>query len=131
MEEKIDLYNLYDGINTLAVRWLTYQQRTTCKTLGIHNFKSNNITHLWFLHMLENYRVFNDYNVYYIDCSFLKYIYIRFIKKFKGARRENKKDSFMIDVDIFINELLDAFKERIPNIKPTIIEEIYYKYWGE
>lgn len=117
-------FNLYDSINTTAVRWLTYLQKLHCKTLGIEKFNRKNDTHIWFLHMLENYRVYNNYDYYYLDCNLFDYIYIRFIKHFKGARRM-KKDGFMINVGVFINELTEAF-----NTDTFIIEEIYKEYWG-
>lgn len=129
MDENFKL-KLYDSINTTAVRWLTYQQRINAKPIGIFNFDSKNITHMWFLHMLESYRVFNNYIEYYIDCGLLEYLYIRYIKKFKGARRK-KKDYVMIKVDVFINELIECFKAGVPDIKPNIIEEIYKEYWGK
>lgn len=117
-------FNLYDSINTTAVRWLTHLQKLHCKTLGIEKFNRKNDTHIWFLHMLESYRVYNDYNCYYLDCNLFDYLYIRYIKKFKGARRM-KKDGFMINVGVFINELTEAF-----NTDTFIIEEIYKEYWG-
>lgn len=85
---------------------------------------------MWFLHMLESYRVFNNYTEYYVDCGLFKYLYIRYIKKFKGARRK-KKDYVMIKVDVFINELVESFRESVPDIKPDIIKEIYKEYWGK
>lgn len=129
MDENFKL-KLYDSINTIAVRWLTYQQRINAKPIGIFNFDSKNITHMWFLHMLESYRIFNDYTEYYIDCGLFEYLYIRYIKKFKGARRK-RIDYVMIKVDVFIDELIESFKESVPDIKPDIIEEIYKEYWGK
>ncbi len=129
MNENFKL-KLYDSINTTAVRWLTYQQKVNAKPIGISNFDSKNIMHMWFLHMLESYRVFNNYTEYYIDCGLFEYLYIRYIKKFKGARRK-KKDYVMIKVDVFINELVECFKAGVPDIKPSIIKEIYKEYWGK
>lgn len=129
MDENFKL-KLYDSINTTAVRWLTYQQRVNAKPIGIFNFDSKNITHMWFLHMLESYRVFNNYTEYYIDCGLLEYLYIKYIKKFKGARRKKKTDAVMIKVDIFIQELIDSFEENL-TLRPSIIEEIYKEYWGK
>ena len=123
-------FKLYDGVNTTAVRWLTYQHKINNKPLGIFNFDSKNISHLWFLHMLESYRVFNDYDNYYIDCDVFKYLYIRYIKKFKGARRKKNVDALMIDVDVFIQELTKSFEENL-KIEPSIVEEIYKEYWGK
>lgn len=126
----MDKFKLYDSINTTAVRWLTYQHKTNNKSLGILNFDNKNISHLWFLHMLESYRVFNDYDNYYIDCGFFKYLYIRYIKKFKGARRKKNVDVLMINVDVFIQELIESFEENL-KIEPSIVEKIYKEYWGK
>lgn len=130
MKEKIDLFELYDSINTLAVKWLTYQHRSTCKALGIANYDSSNITHLWFLHILESYRIYNNYVCYFVDCGFFEYLYLRFIKRFKGARRKRKNEAIMIDVDIFVDELIENFKEHVPDITSSIIKRIYDEYWG-
>lgn len=129
MNENFKL-KLYDSINTTAVRWLTYQQRVNAKPIGIFNFDSKDITHMWFLHMLESYRVFNNYTEYYVDCGLFEYLYIRYIKKFKGARRKKKTDAVMIKVDIFIQELIGSFEENLA-LSPSIIKEIYREYWGK
>lgn len=129
MNENFKL-KLYDSINTTAVRWLTYQQRVNAKSIGIFNFDSKDITHMWFLHMLESYRVFNNYTEYYVDCGLFEYLYIRYIKKFKGARRKKKTDAVMIKVDIFIQELIGSFEENLA-LSPSIIKEIYKEYWGK
>ena len=120
MDEK---FNLYDSINTMAVKWLVLLNRKQAKTLGIQKFSRHNHTHIWFLHMLESYCIYNNCDYYYIDCNIFEYFYIRFFKKFKRARRV-KKDSFMIDVKVFINELTESF-----NVDTFIIEEIYKEYY--
>jgi len=120
MDEK---FNLYDSINTMAVRWLTHLHKTRAKTLGIQKFSHHNDTHIWFLHMLESYRVYNEYDCYYVDCNIFEYLYIRFIKGFKGARRP-KKDGLMIDTRVFINELTESF-----GVDTFVIEEIYKEYY--
>ena len=122
MEEK---YLLYDSINTTAVRWLTLYQRDQCKEIGILKF-NNSVTHLWFLKMLENYRIFNNYSSYYINCNFWEYLRLRYIKKFKGLRRVKKNQNIaLIDADVFIDELTTAFQ-----VDVSIIGEIYEKYWS-
>lgn len=123
----MDELNLYDSINTYAVRWLTYNAKSHGKPLGIKNFNRKNTYHMWFLHMLENYSVFNNYCDYYIDGSFVSYLYLRYIKKFKHLRyTTNSKANLMIDIDIFIKELTNAFHENA-----NIILKIYNEYWGD
>lgn len=123
-----EIYSIYDEINTMAVKWLTYNSK-------VHNYKlcidfKNDSYHYWFLHILENFRVFNNYVTYYVDCGLIRYFIIRYIKKFKGARWHRKQKTFSIDVKNFINELINHFSifNAIEN-DPKIIERIYNAYW--
>ena len=122
-----ETYKLYDSINTMAVRWLTYNTEKGNKKIGIKNFKKNNIYHMWFLHMMENYSIFNNYCNYYIDGNIFIFLYLRFIKKIKHIHYKLfQRNIKMIDVRIFIDELCLSF-----NQDSKIIEEIYKSYWGE
>lgn len=119
--------NLYDSINTQAVRWLKYNSDAHAKPLGIKNFMRHIKRHMWLLHMLSNYNVFTGYNqCYYVDGLYQEYLYLRYIKKFKYLRYKKKKDDvLMIDAPQFIEELTCSFG------KPaSIIDDIYEEYWG-
>ena len=77
--------------------------------------------------MLDNFYVFNNYNPYYIECNFIRYLILRFIKKFKGARKYHRnKDVFKISVPIFISELLKSLTIKV---NPNIINSIYNAYY--
>ena len=126
-----EIFSLYDKINTIAVRWLTYNSKTHKQKLCI-NFKKQ-VNYYWFLHMLESFRVFNNYVEYYIDCGIIRFLILKYINKFKGAKKYNKKiDVLKIDVEIFINDLIEFFKfngEKVQDSK--IIEQIYDAYWKD
>lgn len=77
--------------------------------------------------MMESYSVFNNYDYYYLDCNIFTYIYIRYIKHFRHARWRTKTyKPLMIEVDIFVSELMSWFKQ-----DSSIIIELYNEYWGK
>lgn len=122
-----ETYKLYDSINTMAVRWLTYHSKKSNTKIGIKNFGKKNIYHMWLLHMMESYSIYNNYCNYYIDGNIFSYLYLRFIKHFKHLRYDLfQKNILMIDVGIFVDELCSFFNENT-----SIIENIYKAYWSE
>ena len=124
----IEKLQLYDNMNSLAVRWLKHNADLHQKPLGIKNFGRHNYYHMWLLRMLQNYNVFTEYKSnYYIDGSFINYLYLRFIKGFKHLRYKTAHtDALMIEVPVFCDELAVAF-----NQPASIIEDIYKEYYNK
>ena len=120
-------FDLYDKINTTAVQWLTYNAKAHNKPIGIKNFFKHNLYHMWLLHMMQNYSIFNGYVNYYIEGNFFTFLYLRYIRKFKNLRYRFNKDVLMIEVGLFVDELISCFD----NVNPSIIEQMYKEYWGD
>lgn len=132
--ETTELFNLYDSINTTAVRWLQYNSKMRKCPLGIKKFRRKNKIHMWLLMQLNFNSVYNNYERYYIDGSFLSYIYLRYIKKMKDLRYARKQEEYcLIEVNTFCDELVDAYNRQNPNSKidTCIFEFIYDNYYGE
>lgn len=126
MEEKT--YNLYDSINTTAVRWLEYNTnliQNSKSVLEILNFNRKDIRHLWMLHIFDIYSIFNGYCKYYTDSNFFTYLYLKYIKGFKRlGYHQNNINYVYVEVPAFIKELTEAF-----SVKSSVIDEIYNEYW--
>lgn len=117
--------NLFDEINTLAARWLVWNSKERKKPLGIKGFKRKNVTHMWLLHIMASFSVAAGYQDVYLDCSWIDYLYIRFIKKFHYIKKMNKKvDAFLIEPELFAKEVCSNF-----NCSEDIVKYIYDEYW--
>ena len=124
-EKLNELYEIYDSINTLAVRWLVWNANERKVALGIKDFKANNKSHMWFLNIMNNYSVASGYKDFYLDSSFRDYFFIRWIKHFSHAHmKEKDTETLFIEPDIFIREVTEHF-----NVNPEIVEDIYDAYW--
>ena len=119
-------YQMYDAINTTAVRWLTSFADKHEAALCIKDFDIKNKHHLWLLEMLKSYSIFNNYCSYYIQSNIFIYLYLRIFKRFKHIRlySKSKKMSF-IDPAIFVEELTNCYEEN-----PYIINAIYNAYYA-
>ena len=116
---------LYDNINTLATRWLIWNASERNQPIGIKKFNWKNKTDLWLLNLMRSYGVFNGYVVYFLDCPFLIYFYMRYIYKdryIRWAKRE--KNVFLIEPELFAKEVCSNF-----GVNGSITEEIYDEYW--
>ena len=132
--EQEQKYNLYDIINTTAVRWLQYNSQIKKCPLGIKNFGRINYIHMWLLHQIRFNSIYNGYEDYYIDSSWYDYLYLRFIKKWKHLKKANKKSNVcLIDIDIFCDELIAAYNNEHEDAKISncIFEYIYKDYYKE
>lgn len=121
MEEK---EKLYDAILTEGVRWLLVLQknREFISGFGIKDVQLNNSTYGF----LSIARIFSVYSgKFYIKTNLFKYLYLKYIKKFKFLKRPPKAEIEYIDKDLFIKELTEYFDK-----SPSIIEEIYTYYYG-
>lgn len=120
------LYEIYDNINTLAVKWLIWNAKERNVELGIKQFKSNNKSHMWLLHIMNNYSIASGYKDFFLDSSFRDYFFIKWIKHFSHARMKAEEiETLFIEPDIFIKEVTEKF-----NVNPEVIEDIYDTYWG-
>ena len=123
---EIKSIELYDSINTTTVRWLTWIYKEHKKPLLLCDFNYRDLTHLWLIHMLEAFSVYNGYCNYYVDCSFFRYLHLRFIKHFKHIRMKSKYIyTFDIVINDFIKEILDSYRQP----KSTILK-MYNLFWG-
>lgn len=81
---------------------------------------------MWFLCILRSCRIASIYDYFYIDCNLIDYLIIKYIKKFKYVRRARGADVFLINPQIFIQEICNFYKDDI-----SIVEKIYDEYWGK
>lgn len=118
-------FNLYDSINTLGARWLTWNSKERKADLGIKGFNNHNKIHLWLLYLMKSYSIGNGYKDIYIDCPFYIYLWFKYVKKIKQLKYwRTNSNVFLIDPEIFTKELCDCFKK-----SPKIVEQIYDEYW--
>ena len=120
------IYNHYDGVNTEAARWVLWNYKDKKKPIGIEKFNRKNKSHMWFLCILRSCRIASTYNYFYIDCNWINYLIIRYIKKFKYVRRAHGNDVFLIDPQVFIHEICNFYKDDV-----SIVEKIYDEYWSK
>lgn len=78
----------------------------------------------FFFELARMYAVY--YDSIYIKCSLLRYIWLRWMKKYIFLRRPPRADIFYIEPDGFLNELAQACE-----IPVTTFTEIYNYYWGD
>lgn len=120
----IDL-TLFDGINTLAARWLVWNSKANKQPLGIKNFKRKNPIHMWLLYIMNSVSVATGYQDFYLNCSLIDYLYIRFIRKMRHVKRtKNNIGVFLIEPKIFAKEVCENF-----NQTEDIVGYIYNEYW--
>ena len=113
----------FDAILTTGARWLAVRKKDLPYIDGfaIKNVELNNLTYCF----LSIARVYITYEgSFYIDTNLFKYLYLKYIKRFKFLKRINGNIVDYIDVGIFLSELVNAFNEELP-----IIEEIYQTYY--
>ena len=120
MEEK---EKLYDSILTTGARWLAIRENTfpSLDGFGLKDIKLNSNTYI-FLSIAQIYTTYTG--KFYFKGNIFKYLYLKYIKKFKFLSRVNDNIVDYIDVNIFLSELVSAFNEKLP-----IIEEIYKHYY--
>lgn len=117
--------NLYDNINTWAVRWLIWNAEDKKINLGIKQFNRHNKMHLWLLYMMNSYSIARGYETIYINCSFWSYLWLKYIKGLKQVQRWRIGDkALLIEPLTFAKELCKGFNEA-----PQITEKIYDTYW--
>ena len=118
---------LFDNINTTAVHWLTWNSMKYNQPLGIKKFNRKNKIHLWLLHIMNSFSIGEGYKNFYIDCSLIDYMYIKYIKKIHQIKRvNNKNDVFLIEPELFAKEVCEQF-----NKESIIVEDIYNQYWSK
>ena len=113
----------FDAILTTGARWLMVRKRDFPYIDGfaIKDVKLNDLTY-GFLAIARVYVTYED--SFYIQTNIFKYLYLKYIKRFKFLKRINGNIVDYIDVNIFLSELVNAFDEKL-----LIIEEIYKHYY--
>lgn len=125
MPIKEEQYNLFDGINTTATRWMAYQYDKRKASACICNYYGDfNKYFLWLINIVNDFCKIYDH-VFYVACPWIKYIYLRYIKHFKKVRYPRPgTDTFPLDTEIFIKEITTAF-DVVEEIIPVIYDEYY------
>lgn len=113
----------FDAILATGARWLAVRKKDLPYIDGfaIKNVELNNLTY-GFLSIARVYITYEGN--FYIDTNLFKYLYLKYIKRFKFLKHINGNIVDYIDVGIFLSELVNAFNEELP-----IIEEIYQTYY--
>ena len=122
--EKID-YGFYDSIDNTATRWLAWNLQEH-KEIGFTCVSASDPKDLWVLCMARNLYTYSE-KVMYINTSFIDYLWLRYIKKFKFLRFYRKRkhqNVFLIDIITFMEEIVTAF-----NTTTDTIEKIYDTYY--
>ena len=122
--EKND-YSFYDSIDNTATRWLAWNVQEH-KKIGFTCITGGRADDLWVLCMARNLYAYGEV-LFYIDTSFINYLWLRYIKKFKFLRYYRKrkhKDVFLIDAIDFVEEVITACKAT-----PDVISKIYDIYY--
>ena len=119
----MEKYNLYDSINTTAMRWLAYHYDQSGKDILFYHYNDKEAFN-WLLKITDTFcRIYGK--TFYIVCPRWKYLYLRYIRRFKKVRLfTGQTDLFKINVQIFIQELLDSFETSIDTIY-----DIYNTYY--
>ena len=115
------MYKDYDKILTEGVRWLgvLHSQHSQMGVI----FKVNNTNFKFFLELARMYSVY--FNEFYIQCSWFRYVWLRWIKKYSFLRRSCDEKIFYIDPDRFLDELAEGC-----NISVSTFTEIYNYFWS-
>ena len=115
-----DKNKLYDTILTEGARWLQYN-RTKGKCLCAKDAHLD-AQYKCFLEIARSYAIYvGDFA---IDCPLWKYLYLKYIKKYKFLKRPQSTDIYYINVSQFLDELADFFGRPI-----TIFTDIYNHYY--
>lgn len=112
----------YDKILTDGVRWLALLH-SYHPEMGI-KYKVWDDDTKFFFELARMYSVY--YDNLYIKCSLLRYMWLRWVKKYSFLRRPPHADVFYIEPDGFLKEMSEACK-----IPSTTFAEIYNYYWGD
>ena len=119
--------NLFDQINTTAARWLIWNSKERKQLLGIREFSRKDKTHLWLLRIMNAFSVAAGYEDFYLDCSWIDFLYVRYIMKMDHVKKMNGKvDAFLIESKLFAKEVCNYFAK-----EEKIVEDIYDEYWGD
>lgn len=113
----------FDAILTTGARWLMVRKRLLPYIDGfaIKDVKLNNFTY-GFLSIARVYVTYEG--SFYIKTNIFKYLYLKYVKRFKFLKWINGNIVDYININIFLSELVNAFDEKL-----SIIEEIYKHYY--
>jgi len=124
MPTNVDL-DLFDKINTLGARWLVWNSKERKQPLGIKKFTRKSSIHMWLLYIMNSTSIATGYQDFYLDCSWIDYLYIKFIRKIRHVKKANKKiDVFLIEPELFAKEVCERF-----NYAGSTVGYIYDEYW--
>lgn len=124
--EKINInYNLYDSVDNTAAYWLAWnlQQKGKIGFTSINGFDDED---LWLMNIAKHIYIYSE-KPFYVDCSFLDYLWLKYIKKFKFIKyywQKKNEDVFLIDAIDFIKEITIAC-----NVNVETIVKIYNTYY--
>lgn len=124
--EKINInYNLYDSVDNTAAYWLAWnlQQKGKIGFTSINGFDDED---LWLMSIAKHIYIYSE-KPFYVDCSFLDYLWLKYIKKFKFIKyywQKKNEDVFLIDAIDFIKEITI-----VCNVNVETIVKIYNTYY--
>ena len=111
---------LYDAVLTEGARWLAVLQKEH-RTLVVQD---ESLVAPGFKFFLEIARVASTYDIdVYTAAPWWKYLWLKYIKKFKFLKRPPKTTVFYIDAKVFMEELAKFFK-----LTPMECYEMYNNY---
>lgn len=123
MEEK---EKLYDAILTEGARWMSYQRKLyidTADGIGIRHVYLNK-AYYGFLKMAEIFATYGE--SFYVGGNFFRYLYLKYIKKFRFLKWAWRKDVVYLDYAVFLYELTNHFNKPF-----SIVQDIYSYYYEE
>lgn len=117
-------YDLYDSINTTATRWIAYHYDKSKCDICYYNYKEIDKSFLWLLRITNDFCKIYD-KIFYVSCSWTKYIYLKYIKHFNKIKYLRAPARiFSIDVKVFIHELTRSFE-----VDDDFVIAIYDNYY--
>ena len=76
---------------------------------------------------MNAFSVAAGYEDFYLDCSWINFLYVKYIVKMNHAKKTNRKvDVFLIEPKLFAKEVCDQFVK-----EEKIVEDIYDEYWSK
>lgn len=80
---------------------------------------------MWLLYIMNSVSIATGYQDFYIECSWIDYLYVRFIRKMRHVKKVNKNtNTFLIEPEIFTKEVCENF-----GYDKKIVSYIYEQYW--
>ena len=123
--EKID-YGCYDSVENTAVRWLAWNLDRKGQ-IGFEPIHKEDYKSLWIICVARNLHMYVDRPIY-VKCSFLDFLYLKYIKKFKFIkfyRARKCPNVYLINVAAFAESVTTACGTTVETVGK--IYDAYYR----